>query len=313
MFTGSYAINPVNGEAIPIWVADYVLISYGTGRDHGRAGPRHPRLRVRQAVRPADYHGGRSGQPWPARSATSCLGTGSRPSSPTAWRSTPALSTACRRPVQAANRRGPGRQGPRPRGGQLQAPRLALQPAAFLGRAVPDPARIGRRGQTDRPHPGVAAERPAGGPAREDEVRREARRARPRRWTKRRTIGSTSRSTASVTSARRTPCRNGPARAGTICGSSTRRTTKALVDPADGEGLDAGRSVRRRGGARRAAPALRPVLAQGALRPRLREHARAVPEARQPGHDPRRMEFGSRRQVHRSRTRRRRRSGLAER
>jgi len=31
VFTGSYAINPVNGDAIPIWVADYVLISYGTG------------------------------------------------------------------------------------------------------------------------------------------------------------------------------------------------------------------------------------------------------------------------------------------
>ncbi|MGA2060420.1 MAG: class I tRNA ligase family protein, partial [Thermoguttaceae bacterium] len=31
VFTGSYAINPVNGEAIPIWIADYVLISYGTG------------------------------------------------------------------------------------------------------------------------------------------------------------------------------------------------------------------------------------------------------------------------------------------
>ena len=31
VFTGSYAVNPVNGEAIPIWVADYVLISYGTG------------------------------------------------------------------------------------------------------------------------------------------------------------------------------------------------------------------------------------------------------------------------------------------
>ena len=30
-FTGSYAINPVNGEPVPIWVADYVLISYGTG------------------------------------------------------------------------------------------------------------------------------------------------------------------------------------------------------------------------------------------------------------------------------------------
>ena len=31
VFTGSYAINPVNGEAVPIWVADYVLASYGTG------------------------------------------------------------------------------------------------------------------------------------------------------------------------------------------------------------------------------------------------------------------------------------------
>jgi leucyl-tRNA synthetase len=31
VFTGSYAINPVNGNLVPIWVADYVLISYGTG------------------------------------------------------------------------------------------------------------------------------------------------------------------------------------------------------------------------------------------------------------------------------------------
>ena len=31
VFTGSYAINPVNGQPIPIWIADYVLISYGTG------------------------------------------------------------------------------------------------------------------------------------------------------------------------------------------------------------------------------------------------------------------------------------------
>ena len=30
-FTGRYAINPVNGESIPIWVADYVLMGYGTG------------------------------------------------------------------------------------------------------------------------------------------------------------------------------------------------------------------------------------------------------------------------------------------
>ncbi len=31
VFTGSYALNPVNGERIPIWVADYVLGTYGTG------------------------------------------------------------------------------------------------------------------------------------------------------------------------------------------------------------------------------------------------------------------------------------------
>lgn len=31
VFTGAYAINPVNKERIPIWIADYVMISYGTG------------------------------------------------------------------------------------------------------------------------------------------------------------------------------------------------------------------------------------------------------------------------------------------
>ncbi|MBR6436169.1 MAG: leucine--tRNA ligase [Thermoguttaceae bacterium] len=31
VFTGFYAINPVNGKPIPVWIADYVLISYGTG------------------------------------------------------------------------------------------------------------------------------------------------------------------------------------------------------------------------------------------------------------------------------------------
>ena len=31
VWTGAYAINPVNGKEIPIWIADYVLSSYGTG------------------------------------------------------------------------------------------------------------------------------------------------------------------------------------------------------------------------------------------------------------------------------------------
>jgi leucyl-tRNA synthetase len=62
VFTGRFAVNPVNDERIPIWIADYVLMEYGTGaimavpahdeRDHAfavRFG-----LAVRQVVEPAD-------------------------------------------------------------------------------------------------------------------------------------------------------------------------------------------------------------------------------------------------------------------
>jgi len=31
VFTGAYAVNPVNGENIPVWISDYILVSYGTG------------------------------------------------------------------------------------------------------------------------------------------------------------------------------------------------------------------------------------------------------------------------------------------
>jgi len=31
VFTGAFAVNPVNGEKIPIWISDYILLSYGTG------------------------------------------------------------------------------------------------------------------------------------------------------------------------------------------------------------------------------------------------------------------------------------------
>ncbi|MCI1822917.1 MAG: leucine--tRNA ligase [Megasphaera sp.] len=38
MFTGSYAVNPVNNEKVPIWIANYVLIDYGTGAVMGVPG-----------------------------------------------------------------------------------------------------------------------------------------------------------------------------------------------------------------------------------------------------------------------------------
>jgi leucyl-tRNA synthetase len=62
VFTGAYAINPVNQEKIPIWIADYVLISYGTGAI--MAVPAHDErdfefarqfgLPIRTVVRPPD-------------------------------------------------------------------------------------------------------------------------------------------------------------------------------------------------------------------------------------------------------------------
>ena len=61
VFTGAHAINPVNGEQIPIWIADYVLMGYGTGaimavpghdvRDHAFATTMG--LEIRQVVGPA--------------------------------------------------------------------------------------------------------------------------------------------------------------------------------------------------------------------------------------------------------------------
>ena len=72
-----------------------------------------------------------------------------------------------------------------------------------------------------------------------------------------------------------------------------RRGGRAVLDVDEGRGRQAAnrrdRSLSRRSGARRIAPALRQILAQGAVRPRLRLHARAVPQAVQPGDDPRPM------------------------
>ena len=62
VFTGAYAINPVNGARVPIWVADYVLTGYGTGaimavpahdeRDHAFA--ERYRLPITAVIEPAD-------------------------------------------------------------------------------------------------------------------------------------------------------------------------------------------------------------------------------------------------------------------
>ena len=55
-------------SAIPVWVANYVLMGYGDGRGHGRAGARRARLRIRAALRHLRIH--RWCSPRTARSST---------------------------------------------------------------------------------------------------------------------------------------------------------------------------------------------------------------------------------------------------
>ena len=69
VFTGGHAINPASGEAIPVWVADYVLAGYGTGAIMAVPGEderdwefaeRHGLPIIRTVQPPPDFHGG----PW---------------------------------------------------------------------------------------------------------------------------------------------------------------------------------------------------------------------------------------------------------
>ncbi len=74
VFTGAYAVNPVNAAKIPIWVADYVLMTYGTGaimavpahdeRDFAFAAKYN--LPIPVVIAPPDWDGQPLTQPWPA-------------------------------------------------------------------------------------------------------------------------------------------------------------------------------------------------------------------------------------------------------
>jgi leucyl-tRNA synthetase len=64
VFTGSYCINPFNGDKVPVWIGDYVLASYGTGAV--MAVPAHDErdyefalkydLEIKQSIKPKDTH-----------------------------------------------------------------------------------------------------------------------------------------------------------------------------------------------------------------------------------------------------------------
>ncbi|MCS6304813.1 MAG: leucine--tRNA ligase [Nitrospira sp.] len=66
VFTGGYAVNPVNHERLPIWIADYVLMSYGTGAimavpahdERDWAFARQYQLTIREVIAGGNIHEG---------------------------------------------------------------------------------------------------------------------------------------------------------------------------------------------------------------------------------------------------------------
>ena len=135
VFTGLHAVNPVNGEQIPIYVADYVLTDYGTGAI--MAVPAHDErdfdfaqtfgLPVRQVVRPADGEVDESA-PYVAHTEDEVLVNSGE------FDGLPAPEGG-RRIVEQLAREGRGRFAD-----QLPPARLGLLAPALLG--LPDPDRL---------------------------------------------------------------------------------------------------------------------------------------------------------------------------
>ena len=300
VFTGAYAINPVNGEKIPIWIADYVLASYGTGaimavpahdtRDFEFATkfnlpdrPGRPTARSEDTDwhgfvddgifgefdRPGNFHRPACPPPKPKRKSP----PGSNRKVSARRPSTTSCATGCSAgsATGASRSRSSGRRTP---------------PAICITKRLPE-SRVAAAAAAAR-RLQAHARRPAA--------------ARPREG-----LGESARRLAR---ARPTPCRNGPAVAGITSATSTRRTQQSSCgNEAERYWMGAAAAnlrhlqirklrqcphharrgfLRRRHRARRAAPALRALLAQGAVRSRPRLDARAVLQARQPGTDPRR-------------------------
>ena len=211
---GRTVTNPVNGEQIPMFVADYVLMEYGTGaimavpahdaRDFDFA-QRHG-LEVRRVIE--------GGEELPYTGDGPMIASGR-------------FDGVHNREALRADRGVAGRRRQGPAGGQLPPARLAALPPALLG--LPDPRRALRRlrdrGRARRRAPGGAARR-AGlraegalaarggrglGGGRLPAMRRRRPGARPTRWTP----SSTRRGTSCATATRATTPRLGTARSST--------------------------------------------------------------------------------------------------
>ncbi len=144
IFTGGYAVNPVNGERIPIWIADYVLLGYGTGAIMAVPGARRARLGICAEIRPADPR--RSSRASPL--TTEFIETLKPPRANASPAEGYAVNSGFLDGLADSRGEGPDDRlargaGQRGADHQFQAARLALLAPALLGRAVPD--RLGER------------------------------------------------------------------------------------------------------------------------------------------------------------------------
>ena len=223
VFTGHYATNPVNGEQLPIYVADYVLMDYGTGAI--MAVPGHDE-RDREFAEAFDLP------------IVEVIDEDGRLVNSGQFDGLPAEE------AKARDRRMAARDGTRRAGGVLPPARLELLPAALLG--LPDPDRLLRRLRRRpraRRRPARAAARRRGLPAEGQgaaglqrgvdarpvpALRQAGARARPTRWTR----SSTRPGTSCATSTRTTTRRRSTARSSTTGCRSTSTSAASTMRPA---------------------------------------------------------------------------------